>query len=1308
MADPVAPKPTWPGQDSAGPGPAAADAPDTSTTLDPTAGPLPPPPPSGPVPEPDWQALATKKMVEAAEPVIPPPPTIPGYEVLGVLGRGGMGVVYKARQASLRRLVALKMILAGGHATAEQRARFRTEAEAAARLQHPNVVQVHEVGEHGGLPFFCLEFVDGGSLANRLDGTPWHPRQAAQLAETLARAVHAAHQRGIVHRDLKPANVLLAEDGTPKVTDFGLAKVLDATAELTGSGAIMGTPSYMAPEQTGRYAHAVGPATDVYSLGAVLYELLTGRPPFKGETPLATVAQVVADEPVPPRSLQPGLPRDLETVCLKCLQKEPQKRYASAEALADDLRHFLDGEPICARPVGPAGRLWRWCRRNPKVASLLAILTVVLTVGTVTATALWLLAEERRRTAEDNLREAKHQQERAEESFRDARRAVDEMLTEVGQERLKGVPEMDPVRRALLEKAAAFYHKFLRERGDDPAVREEAALAYNRAGLINGQLGRLPEAEAAYHKGIALLASLEAQAPHEPRYRQELAQTYFAYLGALHGTNQRYAEAEESMHKGLAILGPLAGEYPRVVEYQEDLADCYNNLGVMYYNTHRLEQAETAHGDALKIRAQLAGARQDTARHQRKVAASHINLGTVYRDSNRLKEAEDSFQKALSISRGLAQEDPDSLDYQHVQGRCHHDLGWLYLHYLGRPSKAESAYGEAVKVYEKLAHGHPAIIDYQSELAHAYEWLAVTYGKLGQSAKAEALSAKVLEIAGPLARLRRDVPRYRDELADAYRHLGWFHLSAGRLEEAESYYDKALPLRKELVEGDDQNVTKYQIALGHLHHERGILYHRQHRFKEAEQAYQEAIRLREKLAKQPPPNAALLEDLAWSYNNLSYTSESLGRPQKADEVRARARDIRKQLVREYPEVLKFSVGLADSYLSEGERLAGSGRPGEALAWYDREIGLLEEVLRQEPAHVEAKKLLCYGHEGRAAALENRGRTREAEKAYGQALEIWQALAAADPEAPAYQGGLAATYSNLGKVLMYRGERSRVALGASTAGLMGSALAQGPLLAASALVPARAEELLRAREMQNQAIDHQQRALRVRPSNTMGRANLGRQYAVLGAIEKRLGNYGEAEKAIRQSRAVRQRLADEFPDEPDYRCEVGGALNDLAIVQKYQSRLAEARRSAEEAITCQQAALKIRREHRLARQFLYNHYYNLADILVQQGEHAEAVRVAAESVRVFPDRGQNQAYAAWFVARCMPLAENDAGLPGEKRKELVQVYADQAMRYLRDGVAKGGVDAGFVMGNLEFEPLRARADYKALLAELEARPKPAPK
>jgi tetratricopeptide (TPR) repeat protein len=338
---------------------------------------------------------------------------IPGYVLLGELGRGGMGVVYKGWQIELKRLVALKMILPGTYPDPDQLARFRVEAEAVARLQHPNVVQIYEVGESEGNPFFSLEFVEGGSLASQLKGSPRPAREAARLVETLARAMQAAHDKGIVHRDLKPANVLVAKDRTPKITDFGLAKRLDTDAGRTHSGLVLGTPSYMAPEQAAGRNSGIGPAADVYALGAILYELLVGRPPFRGETLFDTLQQVLHEEPVPPRRLQSKVPRDLETICLKGLAKEPLRRYASALALAEDLHRFQVGEPIRARPAGVGERAVKWARRRPWTAATASLVVVAMVLG-----AGALFADQQRKIAEA---QAEAQQARERERLAGAR-----------------------------------------------------------------------------------------------------------------------------------------------------------------------------------------------------------------------------------------------------------------------------------------------------------------------------------------------------------------------------------------------------------------------------------------------------------------------------------------------------------------------------------------------------------------------------------------------------------------------------------------------------------------------------------------------------------------------------------------------------------------------------------------------------------------------------------------------------------------------------------------------------------------------
>jgi WD40 repeat protein len=369
----------------------------------------------------------------AADPARGPEPrlaAVGAYEILGEIGRGGMGVVYRARHLRLGRLVALKMLLGGGFADHGERQRFRAEAAAIARLQHPNIVQLYEVGEHdtgsgATRPYFTLELVDGASLEDRLAGRPLSARQAAGWLELLARAVHYAHQQGVVHRDLKPSNVLLTREGEPKLCDFGVAKLMAGSDLRTVSGLLVGTAEYMAPEQAVADG-GVGPATDVYALGAVLYAMLTGHPPFRGATTFQTLSQVQEQEPVPPTYSQPAVPRDLETICLRCLEKEPRRRYPSAAALAEDLRRFLAGEPIGARRVGLPERAWKWARRRPAVASLSA--AVVL----VTAAALGLVTWQWRR-AEGEAVQARRAEAAAEGRRRQAEEAQAHLALQQGQ-----------------------------------------------------------------------------------------------------------------------------------------------------------------------------------------------------------------------------------------------------------------------------------------------------------------------------------------------------------------------------------------------------------------------------------------------------------------------------------------------------------------------------------------------------------------------------------------------------------------------------------------------------------------------------------------------------------------------------------------------------------------------------------------------------------------------------------------------------------------------------------------------------------
>ncbi len=612
------------------------------------------------------------------EPVAIPaqsPRSIDGYEILNELGRGAMGIVFQALDRRLNRVVAIKTVSETAFTAPSQLRRFLAEAEVIARLRHPNIIPIYAVGEHEGRPYFSLELAERGNLAERLALGPMGVRDAALLVETLADAVHAAHGAGIIHRDLKPSNVLLAHDGSPKIADFGLAKLLDDDSARTLSGEVLGTPSYMAPEQAEGRSRDVGPAADIYALGAILYQGLTGRPPFLGASAMETLKLVVSTEPVSPRRQRPDVPRDLDTIALKCLEKDPRARYADAAALADDLRRFLDGRPIAARPVGPLGRCWRWRRRNPALAATAAALLLTFIFGSPALLVLWLQARGDRARAEVERDRAERSRDRAVER---SRCFAPYRRRQHGRGRAEALPQgIDQCGNPAVAGAGA------RARGR-PQGRVPASRSVSGAGSGSGRGGR--------PRGGCRHDSQGDRTGGKPG----LAETH------------RHPSPHRTGHEPSSGVGDLAGRVRRRAaarRSQEIL------LSIPPENIELKETDSTA-----------------------LVAINHYNIGDEHWHQGRLSEALAAFVAAQAIYDQLLERGDASLQTRHLAGR-----NLLYLCRAMAPAAATlllAAGRRAESTFRTLVRDYPDQFELALQLCLAQDELGFLFTSTGQWADA--------------------------------------------------------------------------------------------------------------------------------------------------------------------------------------------------------------------------------------------------------------------------------------------------------------------------------------------------------------------------------------------------------------------------------------------------------------------------------------------------------------------------------------------------------------------------------------------
>jgi tetratricopeptide (TPR) repeat protein len=666
-----------------------------------------------------------------------PVPVVPGYKILSVLDHGGMAVVYTARQLSLNRVVALKVIRGGAHASPKELERFRAEVESVASLRHPNIVQVFEAGEWNGMPYCAMELVSGGSLSRKLNGTPLKADAAARLIVKLARALHAAHEAGIVHRDLKPANVLLeptqqadglelqTETGSsqlfePKVADFGLAKRQGDSTLHTATGELLGTPSYMAPEQAAGNQADVGPHTDVYALGVLLYEMLTCRPPFRATTSLETLRQVIRDEPVSLHRFQSAVPRDLETICFKCLEKFPARRYASAADLASDIERFLNGRPILARRAGRMERVTKWSRRNPAWAVAIFLGALAL-VGTVAGTVFHnrQLQIEIKRTNE-NAAEAQRQRSQALANFNKTHETLLGMLTRLWQE---SQLDNDVVQRSLhenlLRSMLRYYDEVPLEPGEvDPDSRLARALVHFHSAHIHYYLEEYEEAESQFHRALPTLEELTTSYPDNAEYRRSWALCCYR-LALTASAREEFKPTEEWLHKALTILGPALDGDPKLMSLA---GRCRTDLSLAHFNQNDTTQAISQSDQAAALWREVVGAEPGNDEYRLGYCMS-LNMLARFRTSvGNHAEADAIVTECAAVTASWT---PATNTYYAISARCdladsHRVLGVTASQHK-RFDAAQSHFDQAIQLLDQVLTQKPSY-GLAQNTAHGVYW----------------------------------------------------------------------------------------------------------------------------------------------------------------------------------------------------------------------------------------------------------------------------------------------------------------------------------------------------------------------------------------------------------------------------------------------------------------------------------------------------------------------------------------------------------------------------------------------------------
>ncbi|MGO9924553.1 MAG: protein kinase domain-containing protein [Isosphaeraceae bacterium] len=946
------------------------------------------------------------------------------YEIQKELGRGGMGVVYKARQISLNRPVALKMIKAGVLADVDELRRFQNEAEAVALLDHAGIVPVYEVGEHEDQRYFSMKLVEGSSLADQLALLAANPRAAATLLAETAEAVHHAHMRGILHRDLKPANILIDSEDHPHVTDFGLAKRVDADVELTASGAILGTPAYMSPEQASGRRGTITTATDVYGLGAILYALVTGEAPFGGESLVDTLQAVKERPPRLPRNVNANVPRDLETICLKCLAKDPRRRYASAQALADDLRCWLDSRPIAARRVGPAERAWLWCKRKPAVAALAASVMLVVIGGTTGIFAVQARANASLRSANGKLDHANtelkssnialdRQRTRAEEREKQAIDAVKRFRDAVADNPdLKNNPALESLRKSLLKEPLAFFQSLRASLQADGDTRPEslarlASAAHDYAD-ITAEIGDKEDSLRGHVESQAIWESLAKDHRQNTEFQAGLAKVYFCQGKLLRETGRR-AEAKKSCESAVAIYEKLSNADPSDTYLQKQFALSQVRRGILLENSGPIE-AMKAYESAVAIFERLIKAApthlNDLLNYQSDLAGTFMNVGSFQVKTGKPAEALESYGRALAIQKKLAQEFPEVTVSQSSLAGTLTNMGTLQAS-TGKSAEAMKSFESALEIWRKLTDVHPTVTEFQNGLATIHMLIA----GLQDVTKALESQRRAAAIWQKLIDTHPTVTRFRSNLAGVLHNMAGILNSQGRKAEALALFEQARSNSEAAVRADGK-ALHYQVSLANHLDAIGILLRETGKPAESIDSFRRAITIRRKLVDNNPGAPSFRSSLAGTQHNLARLLMSTGDNAEALALYEQARSNSEAAVRADGKVVQYQIFLANHHSAIGDLLKGSGKLAEAFESFMRKLATRQKLAADHPADPGFLLSVANCHNEIALLEKEMGKPAEAMASYEQSRAIDERLTREHPESPDFACGLAGALSNM--------------------------------------------------------------------------------------------------------------------------------------------------------------------------------------------------------------------------------------------------------------------------------------------------------